>query len=86
LEGRARTLLNPRWQGAWIERARQRIEFRLDRSGVAVASESNIAVGAIPTDFALTGPFLIVVTRRGAANPFFVMWVDNSELLCKGDG
>jgi hypothetical protein len=26
-------------------------------------------------------PFLIYLKKRGAGHPFFVMWVDNAELL-----
>ncbi len=33
--------------------------------------------------FVCDHPFLIVVKKRGAKRPFFVMWVDNAELLCK---
>ncbi len=34
-------------------------------------------------NFIFDRPFLIVVKKRGAERPFFVMWVDNAELLCK---
>ena len=33
--------------------------------------------------FVCDHPFLIVVKKQGAKRPFFVMWVDNAELLCK---
>jgi len=28
-------------------------------------------------------PFLIVMKKRDAKQPFFITWVDNAELLCK---
>jgi hypothetical protein len=31
--------------------------------------------------FVLNRPFLIYVQKRGAERPFFVMWVENVELL-----
>jgi hypothetical protein len=61
----------------------QTIEFRLDRSGAAVASDADYAVAAIGRVFQFTRPFLIALRQRGSAEPYFVMWVDNAELLCK---
>jgi len=86
LEGADKVLDNPRWSGYWIARAHQTIEFRLDRSGAAVASESNVYAAAMPRNYLFTRPFLIVMKKRGTAAPFFVMWVDNAELLCRQDG
>jgi hypothetical protein len=40
-------------------------------------------VGCADPSFIFDRPFLIVVKKRGAEHPFFVMWVDNAELLCK---
>jgi len=36
-----------------------------------------------PSRFIGDGPFLVYLKKRGAALPYFVMWVDNDELLCK---
>lgn len=83
LEGRERKLLNPGFEGLWIEAALQTIEFKLDRSGAELASESGVAIAAIPTDYVFDRPFLVYMKKRDAAQPFFVMWVDNAELLCK---
>jgi hypothetical protein len=70
----------------WLEDLYQRIDFRLDRSGADVKSESwgsqkKSACGDRRLIF--DRPFLIVMKKRGAERPFFVMWVDNAELLCK---
>jgi hypothetical protein len=61
----------------------QAIEFRLDRSGAALASEAYIAGRAAGRRFSFTRPFLIAMRKRGSTEPYFVMWVDNAELLCK---
>jgi hypothetical protein len=64
----------------------QKIDFRLDRSGATIESSSILvaAKSAEPrSSFIFNRPFLIVMKKRGAQNPFFVMWVDNAELLCK---
>ena len=57
------------------------ISFRLDRSGVLLKSESQVAVAAIPRMFVLDKPFLLYLKKRDAEQPFFVMWGDNAELL-----
>lgn len=63
--------------------ARQSIAFRLDRSGAKVESEAEMAVGAAkePRSFVFNRPFLILMKTRGAAQPYFALWVDNGELL-----
>ncbi len=64
-----------------IVEALQTIEFRLDRSGAAVESESLVTASAIPRFLVFDRPFLVYMQRRDADWPFFVMWVDNAELL-----
>ncbi|MBN2180962.1 MAG: hypothetical protein JW715_03535 [Sedimentisphaerales bacterium] len=66
-----------------IVEARQGIKFRLDRYGATLESESMIMVAAIPRYFRFNRPFLIYMKKRGCSQPFFVMWVDNAELLTK---
>jgi len=53
----------------------------LDRSGAALKSESKMYSVPIPTYFVLDRPFLIYMKKRDATAPYFVMWVDNAELL-----
>jgi hypothetical protein len=56
----------------------------LDRSGAVLKSESSDVVAAIPKVFSFNKPFLIYIKKRQPdAQPFFVMWVDNAELLSK---
>ena len=61
----------------------QMIRFRLDRSGAELASEVQVICRPMATYFVCDRPFLIVVKKRGSKHPFFVMWVDNAELLSK---
>ncbi len=62
--------------------ARQDIQFRMDRSGAELSSEAEAhwpsAQGGTYTG---EGPFLIYIKKRGAKQPFFVLWIDNAELL-----
>ncbi|MGE5293700.1 MAG: hypothetical protein ACM3VT_02625 [Solirubrobacterales bacterium] len=64
-----------------IAEAFQTIEFRLDRSGAILESESILAAKSESRYFEFNRPFLVYMQKRGAERPFFVMWVDNAELL-----
>ena len=61
----------------------QDIVFRLDRHGASLRSEAGVAPAGIsvPTHFEFTKPFLLLLKKRGAEQPFFVAWIDNAELL-----
>lgn len=74
-------LQNAGFERLYIERAMQVINFRLDRSGAELESEAKLYVAPEPTEYLFDRPFLIYMKKRGAAYPFFVMWVDNAELL-----
>ena len=75
--------LNAGFEGYYIAKAMQTIRFKLDRSGAELASEAQMPCKPMATHFVCDRPFLIFVKKRGAERPFFVMWVDNAELLCK---
>ncbi|MHC4171035.1 MAG: hypothetical protein ACYSWQ_29195, partial [Planctomycetota bacterium] len=89
LEGK--NLANPRWLGYFFLEAMQMIDFKLSRTGVILRSESHMTVPPFapdrrqmiePRHFDFDRPFLIYVKKRGAEfSPFFVMWVDNAELM-----
>jgi hypothetical protein len=69
--------------GMPIVEALQTIEFRLDRSGAVLESEATFGIASSPRHFEFNRPFLIYMQKRDAAHPFFVMWVDNAELLTR---
>jgi hypothetical protein len=64
-----------------IIKVKQGIMFKLDRCGAVLESEATIMVGAIPRYFMFNRPFLIYMKKRDCEQPFFVMWIDNAELL-----
>jgi hypothetical protein len=66
-----------------IVEARQGIKFRLDRYGATLESEAVFAIAAIPRYFRFNRPFLVYMKKRDCEQPFFVMWIDNAELLNK---
>jgi WD40 repeat protein len=84
LEGQ--TLLNQPGHRPGLYEAFEFIRFQLDRHGAEAESGSD--VGGFddghddPNAYHFDSPYLIVLQKRGAAHPFFVMWVDNAELLC----
>lgn len=87
LEGRK--LGNQHLIGAVFFEALQKIDFSLSRTGVVLRSmatlgstRSRSARTTQPRYLYFNRPFLIYVKqRRPDAQPFFVMWVDNAELL-----
>src|SRR5262249_5349091 len=87
LEGN--TFLNPGMQGRKLIKASQFVDFKMDRFGAAVesgmffGSDNGLKPDPDPSRYHFDQPFLIVMKKRDARNPFFVMWVDNAELLCK---
>jgi len=79
---------NRHWQDARIFDARQMIDFSLSRTGVVLKSTGVFATTRSrrtvkdPRHLHFNRPFLIYVKKRQPhAQPFFVMWVDNAELL-----
>jgi hypothetical protein len=81
LEGSNRQLLNRTLKGASITWASQTVDFRMDQGGAALASEAKVYVKPGASWFTLNGPFLVCLKKRNAPRPFFVMWVENAELL-----
>jgi hypothetical protein len=79
IEGKA--FKNPSLDGKRLDVAQQDISFRLDRGGAELRSEAKLYSRPIPRHFVLDRPFLIYMKQRGATVPYFVMWVENAELL-----
>ncbi len=71
--------------GQRLDVAQQDIVFRLGKNGAALRSESKMVASGIPSRFVLDRPFLIYMKQRGAVTPYFVMWVENAELLSHWD-
>lgn len=61
--------------------AQEDISFRLSRSGTRIRAEARMYAKSAPNRYTLDRPFLIYMKKRDASQPFFVMWVDNAELL-----
>ena len=85
LLGRKVICPNPDLNDKPIVQADQRIRFGLDEKGAELESEAVTVVfgSAAMRDFSFTDPFLIILMRKGAANPYFALWIANDELLCR---
>jgi len=83
LEGGDKPLLNPTLRDTWIGEAVQVIEFKLDRKSASLSGVGLAKFALGPRVFMFGRPFLLYMKKRGAKHPFFVMWVDNAELLIK---
>jgi len=82
IESRFAGLEAPGW------RARQVIRFRLDESGAKLESFAyydGLGIGGNPREFVFDKPFLVYLKRRDSDNPYFVMWIENAEVLERAD-
>ena len=66
-----------------IDVAQQDITFSLTRSGAELQSEAKLYMASGPAYYVFDRPFLLYMKKRDADLPYFVMWIDNAELLCK---
>jgi hypothetical protein len=82
-----RTLLNPGFTTQFIGDATQVIRFQLDESGAILEAEAGVMMlnGDVPPPkprrFVFDRSFLIYLQQRRAKQPYFVMWVENPEVL-----
>jgi hypothetical protein len=89
LEGHDKVFLNAgALRNLYLGWAFEAIDFKLDRSGAEVSSWSEVRAlldgeGEKATAYRFDRPFLVYLKKREAKRPFFVMWVDNAELLCR---
>jgi hypothetical protein len=64
-----------------IEKATQRILFKLNEKGATLKSSMEFVAAAIPKQLVFDRPFLIYLKEKKGKWPYFVMWVDNPELM-----
>jgi len=67
----------------------QGIAFVLNERGAEVESFAEIVLGSIGGDsdptprrrFVFDRPFLVLLSERDAAEPYFALWIENTELM-----
>ncbi len=83
------SLLNPGFATLEIDAATQLIRFQLDESGAILEAEARSVLlngdepPPQPRRFVFDQPFLIYLQERKAKQPYFVMWVENPEVLVR---
>jgi hypothetical protein len=72
----------------FVRSAMQSIKFDMDERGVELRSEAHMTLGCSaeqvpvrPHIMIFDRPFLLMLERTGARTPYFVLWVDNPEIL-----
>ncbi|MBN1403624.1 MAG: hypothetical protein JW942_04055 [Opitutales bacterium] len=73
-------------EGYHFDRISQRIRFVLDENGAELESDTIMLASLCVDDgrhFTFDRPFLLYMKKRYAERPYFVMWVENAELLQK---
>lgn len=74
-------------EGLFLRNALQMIYFRMDEKGVKLHSEAAVSFGCSavahvePRLMILDPPFALVMKRKKAAQPYFVAWFANADLL-----
>lgn len=90
LEGKQ--LLNSGWGGWTIAKALQDTRFKLDEKGAVLKSKAFIMAmkgeapapgNSKPRMFIFDKPFLIYLKQKIGKYPYFVLWVNNPELMLK---
>jgi len=88
LAGEDKRFENAGFSRSLIGKAFQMIDFSLNKGGADLESEAALDVKEAAMDrpdlsLVFDRPFLIVMRQRGCEEPFFMMWVDNAELLVR---
>lgn len=80
-------LINKSFQDYQITQALQRIKFSLTENGAALKSKAGISVTKSvgefkePKNLIFNKPFLLYMKEKGQKKPYFVMWIENTELM-----
>jgi len=85
-----KSVLNKGFSGYFLSKAIQSLRFKLNEKGALLKSEAAIAVRASVSMepkreklMVFDQPFLLCLKEKTGKYPYFVMWVDNAELLLK---
>lgn len=89
VEGPEKKLWNRGFEDYWLDPAMQTIAFRLDGTEAVSATRTKLKAKKTemlkegPREFLFDRPFLIIIKKRDAKQPYLVMWIANAELMMK---
>jgi hypothetical protein len=80
--------INKGFEDYFIAKATQDTKFKLDEKGAKLKSEAKIigtksAPVSLNRNLIFNKPFALYMKEKGAKYPYFMMWVDNPEILVK---
>lgn len=84
-----KNLINKGFEDYYFVKATQDTRFKLDEKGVILKSEARLIatksaeVSSPGRSMIFDHPFLLYMKEKNAAYPYFIMWIDNPELLVK---
>lgn len=82
-----KNIKNKGFEDYFIIKAMQETRFKLDEKGVKLRSEARIGASkSAPVQgkqLIFNKPFIFYMKEKGAEYPYFMMWVDNSEIMLK---
>ncbi len=81
-----KSVLNKGLTDYFVSKALQSIRFRLNEKGALLKSEAALGISRgismeRPKYLVFDQPFLLCLKEKSGKYPYFVMWVDNAELL-----
>jgi hypothetical protein len=77
------TVLQGPIRGQPIAEARQTVRFSLDEGGAELESHALLASLGAHSEFVVDRPFLLALLETGRSRPYFLLWIDNDELLAE---
>lgn len=83
-----KSLLNKGFESYQIQKMFENIKFNMDEKGARVENEAVIVLGKSlniddekPRKFELNKAFWVVMQRKGSPNPYFLLGINNTELM-----
>lgn len=67
--------------GQSLSLVEQQIRFRLDETGAELESKAIFVSALPPRKLIFDKPFLLMLIRQDASMPYFVLWVNNADVL-----
>ncbi len=82
-------LLNREFDEKNLDRMIQTVRFKLNEKGPLLSTDAvsgkktPMTLETEPRRFVFDAPFLLIIRQKPCPQPYFVMWVENTELMCK---
>jgi len=84
-----RSLLNREFYGRPLNRMIQVVRFKLNEKGALFSAETvrgedqPLTLETVPRKLIFNSPFLVLIKKKKCQQPYFAMWIENTELMLK---